>query len=87
LVGNLLSEGLELSVEFGTSSSFFLFLFEFFLVAKSMSSLPVARLIKGHVRRVAIELHIFGLALANDDGVLEVDVDDDDQFANTRLEE
>ena len=87
LVRDLLGEALEQSIELGPPSPFFLFLFEFFFVAVSVFALSIASFVKGHVGGFAVELYVFGLALADDDGVLEVDVDEHNQFTHTRLEE
>jgi hypothetical protein len=86
-LGNLLSECLKLSIEVGAASAFLLLGFEFFFVTTSVLSLSVPRLVELNVGSFSIELNILCLLLANQNGVLQMDVNYDNQFVLTRLEE
>src|SRR5271163_947146 len=85
-VRDFLGKSLELSVKLGSSSSFLLFLLEFLLVSVSMFALSISCLIKRHICSLAVELHIFGFAFTNNDGILKVDMDQDNQLTHARLE-
>lgn len=86
-VRDLLSKALELSIKFGPSSSLLLLLLKLFFVAISVLAFAVSRLVKGHVGGFSIKLHIPCLSLPDDDWVLEVDMDEHNQFTDARLEE
>lgn len=77
-VSDLLGKSLELFVKLGSTPSFFLFGLKLLFVAKAMSSFPVAGLIEGHIGSFAIKLHIFGFALTDHDGILQVEMKNDD---------
>ena len=64
-----------------------LLLLKLFLVTKPVLAFSIAGLVKGHVGGFPEELNIFGLALANNDWTLQVNVNKHNQLANTRLEE
>jgi hypothetical protein len=84
---DLLCEGFELSIEVSTTSSFLLLSLEFFFVAISILPLPVSGLVELDVGSFSIELNILCLLLADQNWVLQMDMDDDYQFMLARLEE
>jgi hypothetical protein len=86
-LSDLLCESLELAIKVSTSSSLFLFLLEFFLVTISEFALSISGLIKLDVGSFSVELDVLGLLLTNQNRILEVNVDDNDQFVLARLEE
>ena len=86
-VGDAFGESLELLVERHSAATFFLLLLELFLVSISMAALAVASLVELHLGGLAVKLQILGLALADDDGISEVHVDDNDELLLTGLEE
>ncbi len=86
-VGNLLCKALEFLVKHCSPSSFLLFGLEFFLVAIPVFSLPRTSLVELHLRGLAVELHVLCLFLPNQDGIDQVNVNDDDQFMSGGLKE
>ena len=84
---DLVGEVLKFFVKSNSTSAFFLLLLEFFLVMRAMFALAISGLVELHVSGFSIELHIFGFFLPDHDRVLEVDVDDDDEFVLAGLEE
>jgi len=87
-LGNLLGKGLEEAIQFRSSAAFLLLRLEFVLVAIAVLPLAVSGLIKLDIRGFSVELDIFCLLfVANDDGILEMNVNDDNQLVLARLEE
>ena len=86
-VGNALCESLEFLVESDTTTTLFLLLFELFFVAISVTALAIASFVELHFGRFTVELNVLGLALTNYDRILEMHVNDDDEFLLRRLEE
>jgi hypothetical protein len=84
---NLLGEGQKLLVQLSSPATLLLFGFKLFFVAEAMLALAVASLIKLHVGRLAEELDILGLSLANHDWIDQMQVNDDDEFLLAGLEE
>lgn len=52
-----------------------------------MLPLPISRLVELHVRSFSVELDVLSFFLPYHDGIFEMYMDDDDQFACARLEE
>ncbi len=88
LTGNLylVSKALKGFIELGSSPPFLLLLLEFLLVTISMFALAISSFVELHVGSFAIKLNIFRLLLPNHDGVLEVNVNNNNQFMRTWLE-
>jgi hypothetical protein len=86
-LGDALGKRLKLLVELGPTLTLLLLELNLVLVAVAVLALAVARLVKGDVGRLADKLDVLGLLLANHDGRLEVDVDNDNELVVARLEE
>ena len=82
---NLLGKGLELPVQFHSSSSLFLFSFKLVFVPISVLALSILRFVKGHLRCFAEKLHIFRLPLTDEDRIFQMNVDENNAFADRRL--
>jgi hypothetical protein len=76
----------KLAIQIRSASSLLLLLLEFFLVSVSELSLPISSLIELDIRCFSVKLDILSLLLADDNRVLEMDMDDNNQFMLTRLE-
>lgn len=86
-VSDLLGERLEFPVEGRSTPPFFLLCFELLFVPKAMLASAIASLVKLHFRGFPIELNVSRLPLANHDGCLQVDVNQDNHFMSAGLEE
>jgi hypothetical protein len=87
-LGDLLGEALEETVELCATPTFLLLGLEFILVAVAIFPLAISSLVKLYVRGFAVELDVLGLLLAaHEDGVLEMNVNDDDELVLAWLEE
>jgi hypothetical protein len=87
-LGNLLGKALEKSIQLGTAATFFLFGLKLVFVSIAVFSFSVSSLVKLNVSRFTIELHVLGLLLvAHDDGIFQMNVNNDNQLMLTRLEE
>lgn len=85
---NLLGEALEQTIELRTSAALLLFCLELVFIAISVLALTVSRLVELDVSRLAVELDISRLLLvANDDRVLEIDMDNNNKLMLAGLEE
>lgn len=85
---NLLGEALEQTIELRTSAALLLFCLELVFIAVSVLALTVARLVELDVSRLPVELDISRLLLvANDDRVLEIDMDNNNELMLAGLEE
>src|SRR3569833_3699558 len=86
--GDLLGKRLEEAIELGAAAALLLLGLELILVAVPVLALPIARLVELDGGSLSVELDILRLHLvANDYGVLEMDVDDDDELVLAGLEE
>jgi hypothetical protein len=87
-LGNLLGKSLELPVQLGAAAALLLLGLELVLIAVPVLALPVASLIELDVCRLSVELNILRfLLVADDDGVLQVNVNDYNQLVIAGLEE
>lgn len=86
-LGDLVREGLEVLVQVGPPLPLLLLTLQLVLVVVVLPPLLVSGLVEAGIRRLAEELDVLGLLLADEDGVLEVDVEDDDELRVARLEE
>lgn len=83
---NLLSESLELAIEVGTTATLFLFGLELLFISVAVFAFAVTGFIKLDVSSFAKELNVFCLLLADQDGIFEVHVNNDNQFVVAGLE-
>ena len=60
---------------------------KFFLITITVLAASVSGFIELHLGGLAVELNIARLTLTNHNRGLEMDVDEDNQFVSTRLEE
>lgn len=81
-ITDLLCKCFELAIELCSSSPLFLFLLELLIIAISMLALTITSLVESDVGGFAIELHVFGLALPDDDWVFEMHMNDDEKLAD-----
>lgn len=84
---DLVRERLEVPVELGPFPPLVLLGLDLVLVPVLPPPLPVARLVEGRLGSLAVELDVERLLLADEDGRLEPDVQDDDELRVARLEE
>lgn len=85
--GNLLSECLHLLVKSSPSLPLLLLHLNFILVPIAVLSLSVSGLVELHICSFTEELNVKGLLFPNDDGRLEMQVNDGKEFVVTGLEE
>jgi len=86
-IRDLLSEGLEFTVQARSAASFFLLGLKFFLVTVAVLTTTVTCFVELHLGGFTIELNVARLSLSNHDWCLKVHVDQDDEFVITGLEE
>jgi hypothetical protein len=85
--GELLRKALEQPVKFRPTAPFLLFSLEFVFISILVSSLAVTSFVELNISRLPIELNIFCLLLVtHNDGVFEVNMDNDDEFVLAGLE-
>ena len=86
-LGDLLGKILEFSIQRSSASSLLLFGFKLLLIAVSVFALAITRFVKLNVGSLTVELDILGLLLSKNNGILEMNVDDDNELMGAWLEE
>ncbi len=76
-----------MSVEISPASSLLLLGLELLFITISVLPLSISGLVELDVCSFSVELNVFCLLLADQNWVLQVDVNDDNQFVLARLEE
>ena len=85
--GDFVGKRFEILVKIRSALPLVLLRLQLVLVGEVSSSLLVSRLVEGRIRSFSEKLNVLCFLLADEDRILEMDVEDDDEFSVARLEE